>query len=143
MGNRYSKEEMDQIQSLVAEGLTSREIASKLGRHEAGIRNIRYRLNLTRRVEDNITSLNKQQKDLQSKITELEKTIEHITNEIEVLEEKKERYESLLNSDKESIKKMMEDNFIELKIENPELFSITGEEQIAIFVGSILKRLIS
>ena len=143
MGIRYSKEEMDQIQSLVAEGLTSREIASKLGRPEAGIRNIRYRLNLRRRLEDNITSLNKQQKDLQSKINELEKTIEHLTNEIEILEKKKEQYKSLLNSNKESIKKMMEDHLIELKKEKPELFSITEEEQIAKLVGNFVKWLIS
>ena len=54
-----------------------------------------------------------------------------------------ERKEHLLNFNEEIAKKKIEETLIDLKIEKPELFSITGEEQIAIFVGSILKRLIS
>ena len=38
MGKRYTKEEIDQIQALTDEGLTSNEIALQLGRPEAGIR---------------------------------------------------------------------------------------------------------
>jgi hypothetical protein len=41
MRRRYSREELNQIKSLAEEGLTSREIAERLGRPEAGIRNAR------------------------------------------------------------------------------------------------------
>ena len=43
MGRRFTGPEREQIQKLVSEGLTSREIAERLGRTEAAVRNIRYR----------------------------------------------------------------------------------------------------
>jgi DNA-binding NarL/FixJ family response regulator len=41
LGNRFSSAEREQIAKLVSEGLTSKEIAEKLGRTEAAVRNIR------------------------------------------------------------------------------------------------------
>ncbi len=143
MGNRYSKEELGSIEPLILEGLTNREIASRLGRSEAGLRNVRYRHKLKRKTEDSIRHLHLQKEKVESEIDELKQTKTHLIDELRPLEEKKNGYENLLTADMESIKDFIEDNLIELKIEKPELFSITGEEQIAIFVGSILKRLIS
>jgi len=143
VGVRCSKEDVDQIRSLVAEGLTSREIGAKLGRSEAGVRNIRYRLNFRRRLENNIKSLHEQEKKMKAQISELGETTKHLSDDIKSLEEKKERYESLLNSAEASIRDMIEDKLIALKIEKPQLFQITGEEQIAKLVEYFLKWSIS
>ena len=54
MGYRYSREEIGQVERLVSQGLTSREIGKRLNRSEAGIRNIRYRMTLRTKTEDHI-----------------------------------------------------------------------------------------
>jgi DNA-binding NarL/FixJ family response regulator len=46
LGRRYTHEEVQQIQALIDEGLTNRQIATRLGRSEAGIRNIRHRASM-------------------------------------------------------------------------------------------------
>ena len=71
MGKRYSKEEINQIQILTEEGLTSNEIATQLERPEAGIRNIRYRLNLKRETKESLQSLTKERKALAKKVSNL------------------------------------------------------------------------
>ena len=65
MGYRYSKEETDQIKNLIKQDLSNREIASKLGRSEAGIRNIRYRLSLKRKTRDELESLRNMKEKLE------------------------------------------------------------------------------
>ena len=44
MGRRYTGKEIDLIRTLTDGGLSSGEIADRLGRPKAGIRNIRYRM---------------------------------------------------------------------------------------------------
>lgn len=140
MGYRYSKVELGRIKSLIQKGLTNREIALRLGRSEAGIRNIRHRLKLTRKTEDCIKSLQEQKKKIEPEIEELNQTKNQLTSDIQALETKKAK---LLNFNEELMKTKIEDKLIELKIEKPELFYISGEEQIAIFVGHLLKRIVS
>ena len=143
MGSRYSREEMDQIKDLIMQDLSNREIASKLGRSEAGIRNIRYRLSLKRKTRDELESLRTIKEKLEGEIAELNQTKTELFNDVWSLEEKKEHYKTLLNQDEESMKKKTEDRLIKLKLEKPELFSITGEEQLVILVGYFLKKIIS
>ena len=57
MGQRYTGEETDQIRTLTEEGLSSREIADRLGRPEAGIRNLRHRMKLKTTTKKTISSL--------------------------------------------------------------------------------------
>ena len=141
MGNRYSKEESSQIESLVAEGLTNREIASKLGRSEAAVRNLRYRTKLQKKTRDDIGSLSRLKEKLESEIGELNQTKTSLSNDVRSLEERKEHLENLLTQ--ESTEKKMEDKLMELKLEKPELFYISGEEQIAKLAGYFVKWLIS
>ena len=138
MGNRYSKEEMSRIKSLIRDGLTSRNIASRLGRSEAGIRNMRHRLNLKRKVKDDIRLLQQRKKKHQAQIIELEKTEKLLVDEIESLEKRKENYQNLLNSGEESIRKMIEEKLNQLKTDKPELF-MTLREQIAKLSEELLK----
>jgi len=140
VGYRYSKEELARIEPLILEGLTNREIASRLGRSEAGLRNVRYRLKLKRKTEDSIRHLHLQKEKIESEIDELEQTKTHLTQDIRSLEEKKEH---LLAFNEGMAKKKIENMLIKLKIEKPELFNISAEEQIAKLVGHFVKWLVS
>ena len=140
MGNRYSQEELGSIEPLILEGLTNKEIASKLGRSEAGIRNVRYRQKLKRKTEDSIRHLHLQKEKIESEIDELKQTKTNLSNDVKSLEERKEH---LLAFNEESAKKKIEETLIKLKIEKPELFYISGEEQLAKLVGHFLKWLVS
>jgi hypothetical protein len=73
----------------------------------------------------------------------LKETKQTLSIDIESLVEKKRHYESLINLDESLLKTKIEDRLRELKIENPELFHISNEEQIAMLVGNVLKWLIS
>ena len=74
MANHYSKEELGSIEPLILEGLTNREIASRLGRSEAGIRNIRYRHKLKRKTKDSIRHFHLKKEKIESEIDELKQT---------------------------------------------------------------------
>ena len=136
MGNRYKKEEMTHVENLVLEGLTNRQIALKLGRSEQAIRNLRYRLKLKTHTEDTIRSLTQSKKELETEVNKLVKNKNCLTSVIDVLEKKKRQ---IVNSNETLMKKQIEETLVELKIEKPELFHITGQDQIAILVGRILK----
>jgi len=140
MGNRYSKKELDQIKSLVEEGLSSRQIAVWLGRSEAGIRNIRYRLSLKRKTKGEIRSLLQQKIRLGYEIDELKQSRVSLSNEVNSL---KRNREELITLDDELVKRMIANKLMALKFERPELFYISGNEQAAILVAHILKSFIS
>ena len=140
MGNRYSKEELGSIEPLIMEGLTNREIALRLGRTEAGIRNVRHRHKLKRKTEDSIRHLHLQKEKIESEIDELKQAKTQLSTNVKSLEEKKEH---LLAFNEELAKKKIEETLIDLKIEKPGLFYISGEEQIAKLVGHFMKWLIS
>lgn len=143
MGNRYSREELGQIASLVDEGLTNREIAATLGRPEAGIRNLRYRLSLKGKARENFRCLHSQRERLEAQIEELNQSIIKLSGEVKCLEEKKAQIEIVLDADKESIEARIENELISLKTKKPELFYIRGEEQLAKLVGYFLRWLLS
>ena len=140
MGNRYSKEELGRIEPLILEGLTNREIASRLGRSEAGLRNVRYRLKLKRKTTNAIRHLQLQKEKVESEIEELNQTKTQLSTNVKLLEEKKEH---LLAFNEDLAKKKIEETLIKLKIEKPELFYISGEEQIAKLAGQFIKWLFS
>lgn len=140
MGNRYSKNELSRVRSFVAEGWSSREIAAKLRRSEAGIRNIRYRLNLKKKMRENIRSLRQLRKELNIDIDELRQMRIRLSKDVKSLQQKREE---LRISNEELLKKRIENKLVELQVENPQLFYINQEEQIAILVGYFLKWFIS
>ena len=63
-GKRISKEELQQVEIFIDEGLTNREIGERLDRSEAGIRNIRYRKGLVKTAEDESKVLFQQRDEL-------------------------------------------------------------------------------
>ena len=143
MGVRYSEEDLSQIKSLVDVGLTNREIASRLRRSEAGIRNIRYRLKLKKKTEDDIKSLHLLKKEIESDIAKFNQTKTRLSKDVRSLEEEKTYFQNILNQNEEAMKKKIESKLTELKVEKPELFYMSDEEQIALFVVNLAKRLLS
>ena len=71
MGKRYTREEISQIQSLISDGLTTREIATRLGRPEAGIRNLRHRTKLKAETRETIESLKRERRTLNQHVQDL------------------------------------------------------------------------
>ena len=51
-GRRTTKQELEQIEVLTKEGLATKEIAARLNRSEAAIRNLRYKKRLVFRIKD-------------------------------------------------------------------------------------------
>lgn len=143
MGYRHSKEELSRLRSLVDKGLTSREIALRFGRSEAAIRNIRYRLRLPVKIQSELKSLACLKGKVQSEIDELNRAKALLTKDMRSLEGRRKELASLLNSDEESLKKKIEGMLIRLKIEQPQLFYISGEEQIGKLIAQLAKWLFS
>jgi hypothetical protein len=140
VGKPYTKEEISRINALHAEGMTSREIASQLGRPEAGVRNIRYRMNLKRETKESLQSLTKEKKALAKKVSDLR--IENAS-----LQAQKQDISKALEIKQQALERKLESTLRKLKHEKPELFEISEREQIikltGQLAGSFLKWLIS
>jgi IS30 family transposase len=70
-GKRTTKEELAQLEALTKEGLTAREIAQRLGRSPASIRNLRYKKHLVARAEDENKALLQQREELANAVKNL------------------------------------------------------------------------
>ena len=140
MGKRYTKEEISRIKALTEEGLTSQEIASQLGRPEAGIRNIRYRMNLKRDTKESLQSLTKKRRILWKQVSDLR-------IETSSLQTKKQDISKALTIQQQTLETKLESTLRKLKHEKPELFEITEREQIISltgqFIGSYIRYLIT
>jgi len=147
MGARYSREDLEQIKARIAEGLTNREIATGLGRTEAGIRNLRYRLKLEADTRETLQSLLRERKALSKKITGLDWSRAQLSSEIKSLQDKKDNISELLRIDEEALKERLKTALTELKHQKPELFHISGAEQIGkiagYLTGAFIKWLVS
>jgi transposase len=71
-GKRTTREELTQLEALTEEGLTCREIAERLGRSEASIRNLRYKKHLVARAEDETKALFQQRDELANLVKALQ-----------------------------------------------------------------------
>ncbi len=138
-GRRTSKEELQQIEVLVEEGLTNREIAQRLGRSEAGIRNIRYRKSLVKKVEDESKILYQQRDELKRVVEILQGQKTLLTNEVAGLRNEKEKLEAIINSDKNELQGVLAQALMKLKQQRPDLFIITGQDQLVSLVRLFLR----
>ncbi len=96
MGKRYTREEIDQIQALVTDGLTDREIAERLGRSEDGIRNIRHRKKLRAATTRSLQSLIHKEKEVNERVS-------HMLREIESLETRRKNLLEVLHADEKTL----------------------------------------
>ena len=81
--------------------------------------------------------------ELENDIEGLKQIKQELNRKLDSLTEKKGHYENQINCDESLLKQKIENGLRELKVENPELFYISNEEQIAMLVGQIFKWLIS
>lgn len=139
MGKRYSRDEIKEIQSLTEEGLTSNEIANRLGRPEAGVRNIRYRLKMKSGTRKSLKQLRKDQRVLGEKVNRFKWDIHSLNS-------KKKDIEKALQIDEATLNTRLQSALRRLKDERPDLFQITLEEQLgkiaAALTGSFIRYLI-
>jgi len=142
MGKRYSKE-LGLIDSLVKEGLTDREIAQKLNRTENGIRNIRYRKKLVKRTLFEIGTLQTQEAELRKDVETLTVQKQDLSKSVESLKKDKEKVETWLKIDKFTLESTLKQVLTALKQQRPDLFMLSGQEQMALLIGLFLKRMIS
>jgi IS30 family transposase len=143
MPKRYSQEEMKQIQNLVAQRLSNREIAQRLGRPEAGIRNIRHRLKLKINTQHQLQPLLREKNELEKKVQELRRSQAQETLQLSSLQTKRQEARAYLGLDQLTLQLKLQNALIELKNQKPELFYITETEQIAKLTTNILRWLLS
>lgn len=138
MGKRYTKEEIGRIQALASEEMTSTEIATRLGRTEHAIRNLRHRLNIKTETSDTIQSLLSQKDQLEEELTKLKRTHRELTAEISYLQTRRDATHRALRTDEATLTKRISTALKELKTQKPELFHITGQEQLANLTGAMI-----
>jgi len=140
-GRRTSKEELMQLEAMTEEGLTTREIAQRLGRSEAGIRNLRYRKRLVKIAEDETKVLFQQRDELRNMVKTLQGQKTSLADEIDNLNQEKEKLEATINMDKVQLYEVLAQALVNLKQQKPDLFMLTGQDQIVslarLFLGFI------
>jgi hypothetical protein len=139
VGKRYTKDEISQIQMLSGEGLTLRDIASQLGRPEAGIRNIRYRVKMKTSRRESINQLSAERQALSQQVY-------RVGGELWGLESRKGDIDKALKVDEATLNTRLVTALRKLKDTRPDLFEITFEEQLgkiaAELTGTLIRYLI-
>jgi hypothetical protein len=123
VGKRYTKEEISQIHILTEEGLANNEIVSRLGRPEAGIRNIRYRLKMKTDRKESLKQLSRDQKNLSEKVNRLKWEQRSLQSRNEEVSKALQLNERVLNTRFQTALRKLKDR-------RPDLFQITIEEQL-------------
>jgi hypothetical protein len=130
VGKRYAKEEIDQIRSLTEEGLSSREIAERIGRPEAGIRNLRHRMKLKTTTQQTL-------KTLRQDIQPLKQEKAGLLRDISSMQRRRTELSKALQADEATFQQRLTLTLSKMKDEKPALFNITLEEQIGKLAGEI------
>ena len=124
---------------LSGEGLTLRDIASQLGRPEAGIRNIRYRVKMK-------TSRRESMNQLSAKRQALSQQVYRVGGELWRLESRKGDIDKALKVYEATLNTRLKTALRKLKNTRPDLFEITLEEQLgkmtAELTGTLIRYLI-
>lgn len=141
-GKRASKEELAQLEALTNEGLTCREIAQKLGRSPAAIRNLRYKKHLVTRAQDETKALFQQRDELSSMVKTLQGQKTMLDIQVDSLKKEKEKLETIINSDKILLEQALAQGLMNLKQYRPDLFTISDQEQIVRLAATFLKNIL-
>ena len=130
MGRRFNGAEREHIGKLVSEGLTSREIAEKLGRTEAAVRNIRYREGLKTTTANQLPELTRQRDKLRGEVTQLTQRRIWLLAENSSIRTRRDQASKAFQLDEETLKTRIQSEIVKLKQQRPELFIMTGQEQL-------------
>jgi IS30 family transposase len=99
-GRRTTKAELAQLEALTKEGLTARDIAQKLNRSPAAIRNLRYKKQLVIRAQDETKALFQQRDYLRNMLRTLQGQKTAVAHEVDVLKKEKQKLEGIIAWDK-------------------------------------------
>lgn len=143
MPKHYLQQEIKQIQDLVTQGLSNREIAQRLGRAEAGIRNIRHRLKLKTNTRNQFQSLLQEKAELEKKVHELRSSQAQEIVQLSSLQNKRQEIRAYLLLDRQTLQQKLQTSLTELKTKKPELFYVTETEQITKLATHIMQWLLS
>jgi len=138
-GKRASKQELAQLETLTREGLTCREIGQKLGRSTVAIRNLRYKKHLVARAEDETKALFQQRDELNKIVKNLQGEKRVPDFKLDYLKTEKERLEATIQTDRGLLQETLIQGLINLKQQRPDLFTLSGPEQIAMLLKVFLK----
>jgi hypothetical protein len=125
-GKRTSKQELLQLETLTKEGLTCREIAQKLDRSPAAIRNLRYKKHLVIRVRDETKALFLQRDELVNVVKFLQGQKTSLAFEVDYLRKERVRLEAAIATDKTRLEETLAQALMNLKIQRPDLFTLSG-----------------
>jgi len=138
-GRRTKKEELTQIETMTKEGLTCREIAQRLGRSSAAIKNLRYKKHLVARAEDETKVLFQQRDELSNIVKRLQGEKRVLSFEIDYLKGEKQTPEAAIRTDKALLQVTLTQGLMSLKQQRPDLFILSGPEQMAMLLKAFLK----
>jgi IS30 family transposase len=138
-GKRSSKQELAQIETLTKEGLTCREIGQQVGRSAAAIRNLRYKKHLVVRAEDETKALFQQRDELDNAVKILQGQKRVLSFELDYLKKEKEKLETAIRTDRTLLQETLTQGLMNLKRQRPDLFTLSGPEQIAMLLKAFLK----
>lgn len=148
-GKQYIKEDVKQVEALIGQGLTGRDIAQRLNRSEAAIRNLRYRKRLVKKVEDETKLLFQRRNELRDTVEDLNEehqtltyNVASFTQNIASLKGEKEKLESIIKLDKFILQTALTQALTGLKQQRPDLFMLSGQEQSAFIIGEFVKRIL-
>lgn len=130
MGKRYTAEEIKQIKALAEEGVANRDIAERIGRTEAGIRNLRHRIKLKTTTRETIHSLRQDIQHLKQEKTGL-------LLDVTSIQRRHQNISKALQTDQATLQYRLTTTLSKIKDEKPELFNITLEEQIGKLAGEM------
>lgn len=137
-GRRTTKDELPQIEALTKEGLTNREIAEKLNRTPAAIRNLRYKKHLAARAKDETKTLFQQRDGLLQAVKALQTQKTSLAYEVDGLRKEKQKLEVIIFGDKIQLQEALSQALINLKQWNPALFYMTGQDQMTSLIKTIV-----
>lgn len=138
-GKRTTKEELAQLEVLTKEGLTAREIAQRLDRSAAAIRNLRYKKHLVIRVQDETKVLFQQRAELTNAVKNLQGQKNVLGYELDYLKTQKERLEAAITTTRSCLQETLVRRLTDLKQQRPDLFTVSEQEQMVKLAAEFLK----
>jgi septal ring factor EnvC (AmiA/AmiB activator) len=135
VGKQYTDKEICLIQDYAVKGLTDREIADKLNRTPDAIRNIRHRHNLEQNTKKTLATLKQETKTIQKRKSTLEQQIAR-------LQTRRDQVTKALQVDEQTLEQRIHNSLTRLKHQQPELFYITGQEQLGKLTAQLATYLI-
>ena len=148
-GQHYSNDEVQMMMSLKKEGLPYREIARRMGRSQAGVRNQFFRKGMIERATSEVQTLYEKkitlEEDvgaLQFRLTQLGRQHGELSRSISNLEERRQAIQQLISLDRNSLQQILQSGLIALKQKRPSLFILSQQEQLAFITGTILNKIL-